>query len=116
VVVLTQPTPLTFDALDLIEHFLVLFRVLPFLIPVDAGPVLALHRLRGSFQDELGNVFIGWALDSTVCEITNDVLTVVADWAKVESVASRIEGKDHVELLNEDGRRLVNSADNGLTR
>jgi hypothetical protein len=52
---------------------------------------------------------------ATFSEIGSYILSVLADRSKVEGISSRIQGKYHVKLLDQDRARLVNSTDDGLT-
>ena len=57
------------EALDLLEHRGVVFKVEPFPVPVDALTIFSsLAILRGSLEDEFGHVLVWWTLFTSLCE------------------------------------------------
>lgn len=97
------------DMLDLIQNPLVLLRVPPFFIPID------LVGLGCGFEDEFRNVLGRGAHNTTVRKVLDNIRTVLANRTKVEGVSTGVESQDHVELLDQHGRRLVDGAHNRLT-
>lgn len=95
--------------LNLVQNPLVLFRVPPFFIPID------LVGLGCGFEDELRNVLGRGTHNTTVRKVLDNIRTVLANRTEVEGVSTGVESQDHVELLDQHGRRLVDGAHNRLT-
>jgi len=106
---------LTLDSVNLCEYLFSVVRVQPFVIPIDAGAVLALDWFGCRFEDKLGNVLAWRALDTAVTKVFDNVLAIFANRTEVKGVAARVESQDHIELLNKNTARLVNGTDNSLT-
>ena len=102
------------DGLDLVQNFLVLLRVPPFLVPVKALAIL-LGRLSCRLKNELGDVHRRGADNTAVGEVLDHVASFMTDRGEVESVTARVQSQDHVELLNQHGRRLVDRTHDSLS-
>lgn len=76
-------------------------RVLPLFVPVDSSAA-ALLAFCGRFEDELGDIFRWRALHSAVLEVLDHSATVLSHVTEIEGVSARVQGKDHVELLDKN--------------
>jgi hypothetical protein len=54
-------------------------------------------------------------LDAAVTEVLDYVVTVLANGAEVEGIATGVKREDHIELLNENTAWLMDRTDDGLT-
>lgn len=97
------------DAPDFSQNFLLVLRISPLLTPVDVSSSFVSAALCCRLEDELSNVFVFGAVDSSVSKILDDVATIVANRSKVECVSTWIQGQNCVELLNKNRTGLMNS-------
>jgi hypothetical protein len=99
--------------LDLLLHFLRVVTSLPDIIPLFPFVVLAgvdnlEHVLRGV-------LFFAALAAAVVLEVVEELLGVLADFAKVDGFAALGEEEEAIEFLEEDCAWLVDGAEDGLT-
>jgi len=105
---------LSAKSLELCLCLAVFGAVAPGLVPINVGV-----RTRGctnDFEHPLGRIGIRRALMSTIAfEVRRQNVRTLANFAKVDSLTTSGEEEKTIETLEQHGRRLVNSAENGLT-
>lgn len=72
-------------------------------------------RARSRLKDELGYVLARRTDSAAISKVLDHMLAVIAHGSEVKRVPARVQGEDHVELLDEDGTRLMDGAHNGLS-
>ena len=79
------------------------------------GPNIGLRRISDCIKDQLGRVGSGVGSDECTVsgKVVDDSRRVAARLAKVDGAASGSEQDDVVKHVEDDGRRLVDSAHNG---
>ena len=106
---------LGFDAVDFCKKIFVFLRLPPLLVPVQSFTVRTLASFDGGFEDELGNVLLRWTYYAPLREVPVYCCAIVTNGTEVESVPAWVQGEDHVELLDQKRRRLMNSTDQAVT-
>jgi len=76
------------ESCDLLIDSLCIVTLSPFGIPVDFRAIGSFTRLCSGLEDELGNVLLWWAVETTLAEILDDFAAVLANRAEVECVSS----------------------------
>lgn len=93
-------TALSLDSIDFSEDGFLLIRVTPFFVPVDTSTVVC-SPFGCRLEDELGDVLVRRALPTSICEISNNILSVIANesWTQTRTSAHiRTSSKRNIEL------------------
>lgn len=96
------------ENLDLLNDRLELGRVLPLLMPVSTNSFL--RSSSNGLQHELGRVGISGNLGTVSLEVLNEDRTVFTDVAKVDGLATTLNGQQVSEVEEEGGRCKVQGA------
>jgi hypothetical protein len=70
-----------------------------FFVPVDASPIFGFSAFGCGFEDEFGHVLILGTMHPSFAEISDHGGPILSDGTKVEHVATRIQGKNHIKFL-----------------
>src|SRR5579871_702078 len=88
---------------------------MPFFIPIDTCSICSASTFCSCFENKFCYIFVRWTLNAAIGKVFDNISTILTNRSKVEYIATRIECQYQIELLNENGRRLMNSTHHGLS-